>query len=1404
MKKFIKEYDKAPQAMNINALWHTVKHYGLPIKPEWKKSRKAFFKAVKGIKDEVKVKAILDDYNKKPEFCTVKQDMAEEIKKAIASYNEEVRLAKEQAFKDLGEDKKEFNLALSFFQNLNNQALLGPEDYSHMTSLWELIRLCKDGHNLENGSLIEVATALTQYLGVQIADVSSMNDEQLRVYISNLILSYTNAIEASDLTKEQHSIIKMDMDAVGYESLEDDNAVGTFHSKDCLDIEKAVDLKGKGKEVLMYEVDTAESGISRILLGEQRDIITVYVGHQITEFMHEDADRIKELMFRNGIKDADTGKVYFPVLRSASSERQANMTFVSVDAKLAHTPATKQEYIDLGVPNHGWQEALEIWCQVTGCDSWTQFERTFMKTNAKGEKVVNMSKILARVAIRSSNSLASTNTKINQELNEELKQIKICNTGDVERYITRDYMTIAEPGSGRVEYINGADRPRKIVCSDGQMVCSIEVAALLSAMVGANGFSINDYRKFNLLWDACGKDTRNVKKGSDLYHLIMTMSHIFQVRHEGKKGIIVSYNLERFKETKDYGLIVPESAQKFTSGKSWGEFPLEICNWLKKKKPLVNLNTQFISALKFDDPESLKIIAKHWVNYMNESFENPVKMLEFHHLTHNFEGHEANVEDDGILSTVLRTNHYFDDERYILKLREKQYRKFLKDMKCGKLLVPGMYTYMVADPAFFIENVFGVKTNHLGEGEFYHNGKNCYAGLFRAPMAHKTEAQKVELINHKEYWYMKDCIVFNGYDGVWDRMAGADFDGDMCAVIPEDSEHGKLIVDAIVVTTWDVWEPAQNAKETVFNFENLLNHLVKTSRKSRVGELANYVFRLMEIHNHLLSLAYYARKAGVNWVLLKNPADYAKGECFGWVARPSIKQDPNGVSYLEARGFAKFRFKKGCSGVYCSMTKPILKLHKDWKDNIAGINPDHVWFDDSDKYTGWFTPDQLENLANSIDDITKIGKILESREIDGAKTGVYAEGAKFAETRDEADSDYTDKIKTKLTSHCILGRLKELGKKVMDEDRLNQYISISPYGLMYDYVCTEENRLMNEFNSKGMSKTHYLSTLLTDDEYNALFYAVDQNGKILLDLVRERKKAYNDSLYAIRQALSNTNVGGEDKEDDIASKIKTRKKEEMDFLIGLTNRYNDITMPTIVMAMYIASYEKTDNQSNGLSYAWLFAEDMVSLLSRDNASISVVPIRKKGLTRCFVDNGFLYVCYNVNDEEKVEKHTKILNAVSGICPLFVCNGKVCASVRLGDGQSHHEALLTRNNEVAKGDGTLRYENILASINACGFQFHNNTAENWKNIVASNNGYFDIMFDKNKNLVMSVHGKTIATVAAGCEVPRSFYNRAVRMRNNEVAVGYYNNQPLPTTQDTNGYIKGILVTPVSGVLATPLQ
>ena len=88
----------------------------------------------------------------------------------------------------------------------------------------------------------------------------------------------------------------------------------------------------------------------------------------------------------------------------------------------------------------------------------------------------------------------------------------------------------------------------------------------------------------------------------------------------------------------------------------------------------------------------------------------------------------------------------------------------------GRLKVPGMYTYMVTDPAYVLNNVFGLDLPCLQSGENYFNGLECNVGAFRVPLIAQQNAQKVPVVDIEDYWYMRDMLVFNGFDGQWESI----------------------------------------------------------------------------------------------------------------------------------------------------------------------------------------------------------------------------------------------------------------------------------------------------------------------------------------------------------------------------------------------------------------------------------------------------------------------------------------------------------------------------------------------------------------------------------------------------------------------------------------------------------
>lgn len=1153
-----------------------------------------------------------------------------ELKKAI------ITEARANAKNELGQD---FGKAVSFWKQLRNLKYLSANDYADMVDNWKiLIGLfhIAEAEGTENRTLTDslVGTAETlRDIFCPNADISGYSDDELKAFIESSIEEFSLSVFSKRLKKENTEIIKMSMDHI----LFNEQGVAYFDST------KA--SKFTGKEVRVHKTDmriveSSEDGISRMLMEKGLSSITVFMGKtaQGEEEMKliEDA---KKNIFRNGFWDVATNKHYMFAFQNPSSCRKANFMFV--EAK-------------------DWNEVVTLWLEITGLKDWDDFKRAFFDKEGK----VIMAKLLARISTRGSNSFNLS--KISPVWAEKIAKANIRYCKDAEWTINRPFKTMKGPGC--MELQEGVERI--VTPGDGQMIGSFEFHALMS--VALRVISENEYTEFSMLWDRAGKDIKNVNEGSRLYKLIKKIPGVFQLRHGEKKGICVRYNLEAIDELKDVNAIVPDSVRKFVAGE-WHEFPLEICNYLKKKDKWVALNPQFIQALDYENPNALNKIVKFWFDYMKESLSDHAKAQQFHGIIKNSDDDDNRTIASNLV-TAMRTSSDLIDDAQICNWRKDQYRKFISDMKIGRILVPGQYTYMVCDPAFIISKVFGIDLPHLAEGEYYHNGKECNCGLFRSPLIHPFEAQKVQLFNNEAYWYMQDVIVFNGYDGAWDRMGGGDFDGDTCAVIPDDTEFGKTIVDGIRCLSFDVWEEAQKAVKKEFNMHNFIEYLVTSAKVDRTGIITNENTKSMDISNHLKASVYFAKYYNCENVTLLDPRLFGKSLGCDFVPQTMVN---NGVKTFAIKGFLEAKMD--------NRTKQIT-------------------FDTENALIGTFSFEEILEKAEYYLSLVEIGRILQGREIDGAKTGVYAEGV--------SGNDYIDAVKTKFTPHQMIVRQETLDREVSESSQLNKYVSVSTLGRIHDYVCLLEPEIM-DYLENGSNKIFLLQSLLTEEEaeiINKPYLMQDGTYKNLVEIMAIRKKAYNTKIYDTMKNLTG---------DDASNTLKEIKAVEIDDLNELATALN-IGTEVIAVASYIATYTKDSKQNEGLTYAWLLFDELLSVFSRGNKKFELFKL-PEFVESAYIFNKMLYI--NGNEYRKI-------------------NAYDCTNVVVQIINSRTYGLI---HKIVDKVATPRKSNIICNdtiytIGTLGFKYHiagENPKEEWKKIIAEHNDTFDITMDATNRAVLSV-------------------------------------------------------------------
>ena len=707
---------------------------------------------------------------------------------------------------------------------------------------------------------------------------------------------------------------------------------------------------------------------------------------------------------------------------------------------------------------------------------------------------------------------------------------------------------------------------RNTVPGDGMMICSFTYAGTMACAMRV--ISESEYEYFIQAIRNCSS-LDEAYENAKLRKIIQKIPSVFQIRHEGCKGIVVKYPLEFIDGLNDKDLIITEGARKFAS-LDWEQSPLEICNYLKKKDNWVALNPQFIQALRFENPNALCKIADFWFDKLEESVNDIAKAQEFHGIISSVDG---SSETNSNLVVALRNSADLIDDFQIINWRKAQYEKFMTDMKIGRILVPGEYTYMVCDPAYIINDIYGLNLNALQSGEYWFNDHVGLAGAFRSPLIAPFEAQKLNCVAREDYWFYKDIVIFNGFDGTWENMGGADFDGDTCAIIPDNTEIGAMIVNGIRDTSYVVWEPALSAVKEEFSWENMAKFNAKVAKVDRTGIITNYASRAMDISNHLESAIHFAKLMNCVGIYMIHPMEMENVNKF----KPSVRII-DGQRYFAIKGL-----------VHCTEEKNVLKYDN---DGIYGIK----------------TFEEVQKIADEYLAKVEYLRLMQGREIDSAKTGVAAEGT--------SGLDFVDSVKVEFTPQEMISRVKALGRPVAKFAELNEYQSLSPLARLHDYVEIKISQFNEKF-ANGSDKVALLIKLLSEEENRQLNMMINYNGSpvSLVDYLKQRKAYYGQRMSEIMKA---------DLEDaEVKQIINELKDSEIEALNAVANNLK-VSVEVIAVGCYIASYSKNGNFSSGLTYGWLLFNELLSVFTRNNKKYELYRLPKYA-EEAFVSNGTLYI-----------------------------------------------------------------------------------------------------------------------------------------------------------------------------------
>ncbi len=842
--------------------------------------------------------------------------------------------ARTEAKVALGPD---YTNAVLFYQTARKVKFMDIHDYDSAIRNWRIMSLLSSGQ-ATGYDVDAVAEALNRMfnpfaLG---ADLSTMTTEQKIELINHYIDVFEKSTTTTNHTKDTYSIIKMNLAHLRYD------ATGklVFDSRDALNLTADTIVV---KKDAMRVVRTAEDGLYRVIKTRKDDdyyektyeacinngmtkeqaeyeamglpmisidlnIDTLLNQAELASMSEEErekeiekAHKKKEVLFKEGFTDIATGYHYMFLKVTPSESRKGSATFIKADS---------------------WHEIYELWYEFTGLGSYEAFKDAFGT-----DKGVVFSKLLTRIASRGSNSFSSM--KLYDEKHQEMvKNTKVLFVPDKKISFTRKQKEFGDGTTNLVLKDNGQVR---LTLGDGESLFSNRYCAINAA--GMRMITANEEDMYLKIWNECKGDILEAQKSPVFRRIESKIPSVWQIRGgvadmqsmkgTGVKCFFEDLEVELTAEMADalnelngtsfvagetlrlgnYDVICPESVAKFmTKGEVANkEFNLEICNYLKRKGEWVCMNPQFIAALDSTNPRIFTPILEFWMKEINDSFDDIAKLEHLMNVISYTNDNEELSFDDIVdedneviksvdLSAVLVANSKLSSDPQVLNMIRDKIVKFMNEMRVGRVRVPGVYTYMVQDPNALLNAYFGLELPQLDHGEFYFNNKDCRCGLFRSPLIAPFEAQKVQLVKSDVYWAYKDVIVLNACDGIWDLMGGCDFDGDTCAVVPDDDANGfgKIVVDAIRENQIPVYEEARSAQKAMWtpSDNSALIEFLCTIGRDRTGIITNYATRLLDISNHFMGLKHYAEYYGCETIEFLNPEvfgykGYYKGACYG-------------------------------------------------------------------------------------------------------------------------------------------------------------------------------------------------------------------------------------------------------------------------------------------------------------------------------------------------------------------------------------------------------------------------------------------------------------------------------------------------------------------------------------------
>lgn len=602
-------------------------------------------------------------------------------------------------------------------------------------------------------------------------------------------LAYADKVSATKSKKSQHKIKQVSMEQVSYN-----------HMTGKCGVHPSVEITEVGTSTsIMFEMAEAE-GIDILVLDMTGDVLQVKA--DATRKEREMArDYFLNQIIYNGLWVA--GKVYFPLLQSASQSRTGKVYMASISHEEIETFRDKLSY--------------------------------FAFVCKKGTKQ-NMAKLEARFSLASTNSVSVGYHQVNYG---RVQKDVILNV----QYTAKGIAEIRNADGNVTGYAIVDKVIKKNNATDGASWIHPLKAAEFAKELGY--ISQSELQYFKKHYKSTDREVMNTNPR--LKRIFMKVPKVFQVRCESIKGLLVTYDFwnDRNGEFKGEMFVLHESMVKAQRSNGIERAEWRVANVNNKKWGKVRLSTQFMTVLGMDlkDVEEL-------VNETLSFIDN--RLLEDADLALQFVNAVSNVDEekdalDTKLAAALAANPMLIKDRWVRNQLRKLVDKTVTQLKYGGVAVEGVYAYAIPDPRAFFR-----PEDCLQAGEYYLNNMECQVAFLRAPHIHHSESQVLDLTCDSELWYFENVIIFNPFDPTAQACQGMDFDGD----------QGLVTIDIRIIRNIQQEKPwlieqglGYDAEEVEFTLESRLQLYIRRSTKDNVGVLSNYALLFREYQLHLMNLS---------------------------------------------------------------------------------------------------------------------------------------------------------------------------------------------------------------------------------------------------------------------------------------------------------------------------------------------------------------------------------------------------------------------------------------------------------------------------------------------------------------------------------------------------------------------